>query len=109
MKNPNVRTRYMIPMRLWSVVVNQPSQPRGGRVTSWATIWGPGCRPAGAVWGAAFRGCLGGGGGADGRSGGFRWRPFSGRLGVGGGVGVELLAAHGGGAVGLLDLALLGG
>src|SRR5215211_3180350 len=45
-KNANVRTRYMIPIRLWSVVVTHEVQPVRRRSTSWATTWGTG---AGAV------------------------------------------------------------
>src|SRR3954452_14841990 len=45
-KNTNVRTRYMIPIRLWSVVVTHEVQPVRGRSTSWATTCGTG---AGAV------------------------------------------------------------
>src|SRR4051794_21209178 len=45
-KNTNVRTRYMIPIRLWSVVVTHDVQPVRSRSTSWATTWGTG---AGAV------------------------------------------------------------
>src|SRR6516164_5036896 len=33
-----------MPMRLWSVVVSQPTRPRGWRSTRWATIWGTGVR-----------------------------------------------------------------
>src|SRR3954447_2451524 len=42
MKKAKVRTRYMIPMRLWSVVVTHDVQPVGWRLTSWAVIWGSG-------------------------------------------------------------------
>src|SRR3954470_11371695 len=42
MKKAKVRTRYMIPMRLWSVVVTHDVQPVGWRLTSWAVIWGTG-------------------------------------------------------------------
>src|SRR5215218_3198829 len=45
-KNTKVRTRYMIPIRLWSVVVTHEVQPVRGRSISWATTWGTG---AGAV------------------------------------------------------------
>src|SRR3954454_7108715 len=39
-KKTNVRTRYMIPMRLWSVVVTQEVQPVRSRSTRRATICG---------------------------------------------------------------------
>src|SRR3954452_10619198 len=42
MKKANVRTRYMIPIRLWSVVVIHDVQPVGSRRASWAVIWGTG-------------------------------------------------------------------
>src|SRR5215211_2282863 len=45
-KNTKVRTRYMIPIRLWSVVVTHEVQPVRSRSTSCATTWGTG---AGAV------------------------------------------------------------
>src|SRR3954454_5598068 len=39
-KNAKVRTRYMIPMRLWSVVVTQLVQPVRCGATEWAATWG---------------------------------------------------------------------
>src|SRR3954468_4189528 len=42
MKKANVRTRYMIPMRLWSVVVTHDTQPVAGASTLWATTCGTG-------------------------------------------------------------------
>ena len=42
MKKTNVRTRYMIPIRLWSVVVTQDVQPVRSRSTRRATICGTG-------------------------------------------------------------------
>ena len=41
-KNTNVVTMYMIPIRLWSVVVIQLVQPRASRSTLWVTTWGTG-------------------------------------------------------------------
>src|SRR3954470_22324481 len=41
-KKANVRTRYMIPMRLWSVVVTQLVQPVRCGATPWATTCGSG-------------------------------------------------------------------
>src|SRR3954467_14268090 len=40
MKNTKVRTRYMIPMRLWSVVVTHDVHPVRSRSTLWATTCG---------------------------------------------------------------------
>src|SRR6476469_2433782 len=40
MKNTKVRTRYMIPMRLWSVVVTHDVQPVRSRSTLCAATWG---------------------------------------------------------------------
>ena len=40
MKKTKVRTRYMIPIRLWSVVVTHDVQPVRSRSTPWATTWG---------------------------------------------------------------------
>src|SRR3954465_3583919 len=40
MKKTKVRTRYMIPIRLWSVVVAHDVQPVRSRSTVWATTWG---------------------------------------------------------------------
>ncbi len=48
MKNTNVRTMYMIPIRLWSVVVSQLMKPRPSGSTRRARTWG-----TGAVAGAA--------------------------------------------------------
>src|ERR1044071_3854653 len=42
MKNPNVRTKYMIPMRLWSVVVTHDVQPVEDESTMAATTCGTG-------------------------------------------------------------------
>src|ERR1039458_3445304 len=41
-KNTNVVTMYMIPIRLWSVVVSQLVHPRASCWTPWATTWGTG-------------------------------------------------------------------
>src|SRR3954466_11513751 len=58
-KNTKVRTRYMIPIRLWSVVVTHDVQPVRSRSTSCATTCGTG---AGAVicWVAMRFGSRGG-------------------------------------------------
>src|SRR5215208_3537 len=42
MKKAKVRTRYMIPIFLWSVVVIHEVQPVGSRRASWAVTWGTG-------------------------------------------------------------------
>ncbi len=42
MKKAKVRTRYMIPIRLWSVVVTQLVQPVRSGATAWATTSGSG-------------------------------------------------------------------
>src|SRR5689334_14794837 len=74
MKKANVRTRYMIPMRLWSVVVTQDAQPVAGPSTLRATTCGIGVTVVvGASTVAAMR-CV--------RSSGLRVR----------GAGLELLA-----------------
>jgi hypothetical protein len=57
MKKAKVRTRYMIPMRLWSVVVTQLTHPRGSGWTEWATTCGSGW-----VAGAAVLMAMGSGG-----------------------------------------------
>src|ERR1700681_4969978 len=38
-----------MPIRLWSVVVNQPIRPRGSRSTRFTTIWGTGVRVVAAI------------------------------------------------------------
>src|SRR4051795_3758344 len=69
MKKQKVRTRYMIPIFLWSVVVTHDVQPRGSRRASWAVTWGTGETVVGALAGAAmdqglgFSGFLGAAGG----------------------------------------------
>ena len=44
-KKTKVRTRYMIPIFLWSVVRTQSTQRLlvRGAATSWAVTWGIGC------------------------------------------------------------------
>src|SRR5436305_3164697 len=50
-KNTNVRTRYMIPIRLWSVVMTQSIRRLvwRGRATPWAITWGTGLRTCSVV------------------------------------------------------------
>src|SRR6478609_529506 len=79
MKKTKVRTMYMIPIRLWSVVVTQDVQPVGCATTALAFTWGTGVRTCSVV--AAME--LG--------------RPR---------LCLELLARHGGGVVGRLQLGL---
>src|SRR6185312_340662 len=85
MKNTKVRTRYMIPIRLWSVVVTHDTQPVRSRSTSCATTWGT---ATGAVisWVAIREGSEGRGVSAPGRL-----------------PAVDALALTLGGGVGLLD------
>src|SRR6478609_142702 len=79
MKKTKVRTMYMIPIRLWSVVVTQDVQPVGCATTALAFTWGTGVRTCSVV--AAME--LG--------------RPR---------LCLELLAGHGGRVVGGLQLGL---
>src|SRR5947209_12639576 len=64
MKKAKVRTMYMIPIRLWSVVVIQDVQPRGSGRASWAAICGTGVVVEGALTvaamdqGVVFSNCL---------------------------------------------------
>src|SRR3954453_2098627 len=84
-KNAKVRTMYMIPIRLWSVVVTQLVQPVRSRVTEWATTCGSGVAVRGEV-AVAMRG-----------SRGLLLRVTA---------GVDRLALASGGLVGRLDLGL---
>src|SRR3954468_2749949 len=91
MKKTKVRTRYMIPMRLWSVVVTHDVQPVLGCSTECATIWGTG-RAVVVAMEVAWVLAAGGG------------RVVGGVGGVALLLLLERLALHGGGLVGALDV-----
>src|SRR3954447_3143589 len=117
MKKPNVRTRYMIPIRLWSVVATHDVQPVAGASTLRAATCGIGVRVVvGASTVAAMRVVRSSGlrlrvsgvGRVVRRGGGLPRRGRTGRLAVGGGA-LELLALRGALDLGGLDVGLATG
>src|SRR3954462_4572003 len=116
-KKPNVRTRYMIPIRLWSVVVTHDVQPVAGASTlrgAACGIGGGGVVGASTVAAMRVAGSSGlrlrvsGVGRVVRRGGVLPRRGRTGRLAVGGGA-LELLALGGALDLGRLDVGLATG